>query len=820
MERAERKLAGGASGETPEIDRVDWFLENACPDHHIRGGSAHVTALHTAMRILARYPDIARDNFYTQIVCGDLANVESALARDATLATEKRTAVGPDRTKPRDEDGNLRDNLGPKRWEPLLFLAFTRLSLQQTNDNAAAIARALLDHGADPNVYFMAGDSRYTPLVGVIGEGEEARPPHPERDTLVRLLLDRGAEPYDIQVIYNIHFKGKILWFLKVIYEHSVKLGRAKDWDDPEWSMLDMYNYGSGARWHLNVALDHNDLELAEWVLSHGASPNAGPPRAKMLSQVSLYERAVREGLTEMADLLLRHGAKRIDVQLDPVEQLTTAALRLDHATARAVDRGTSGDAARDRAALRRNAGRPRRRRATAARSRRIAQRRRRRQTSSAAHGRVLGRGARRGAAHRARRGDRSRRKAYNNTPLGAANYSQHPRMIELIGRHSRDVWELTWAGNVNRLRELFREAPELARTASGVHTPLMWLPTFSEDTAIEIAELFIANGADPAVEDDDGHTAADRAERVGMFRAAALLRAAASPAKHERLEQYDAAADALLEAYRTGTPEAMERHWKHTWHRRAWQGMRTYVQLDLGKRPASEGDDVEITLDDARWLVAREHGFASWAALTAYVASLSPEPKAIATKPVAPYFPGESDDDRRARSTRDWDAAIALMREQRIPALDAHEQMTDDVLARDRRPRSRHGARARRLEAAHRCRAASPRADAAASAPRRQRNRDHGRRARRSARVARAPAVQRGDDPRHRRRRRALSGVSASRTYRPRVDRDGRRRAASARGKSESVAPQDRQRRDGCRHPAASRDPGLQDVARRRRRR
>ena len=32
--------------------RVNWFLEAACPDHHVRSGSAHVRARHTAMRIL------------------------------------------------------------------------------------------------------------------------------------------------------------------------------------------------------------------------------------------------------------------------------------------------------------------------------------------------------------------------------------------------------------------------------------------------------------------------------------------------------------------------------------------------------------------------------------------------------------------------------------------------------------------------------------------------------------------------------------------------------------------------------------------------
>lgn len=88
-------------------------------------------------------------------------------------------------------------------------------------------------------------------------------------------------------------------------------------------------------------------------------------------------------------------------------------------------------------------------------------------------------------------------------------------------------------------------------------------------------------------------------------------------------LAQYDDMADALLDAYRTGTPEAMERHYRYTWHRRAWSGMRTYVQLDLGKRPVEPGGDVEITLDDARSLVARERGFETWEALRASAANL-----------------------------------------------------------------------------------------------------------------------------------------------------------------------------------------------------
>ncbi len=108
-----------------------------------------------------------------------------------------------------------------------------------------------------------------------------------------------------------------------------------------------------------------------------------------------------------------------------------------------------------------------------------------------------------------------------------------------------------------------------------------------------------------------EGWTALKRALEPDPARSAATL------------AQYDAMADALLEAYRTGTPEAMERHYRFTWHRRAWSGMRTYVQLDLGKRPTEPGGDVAITLDDARYLVAHERGFETWDALRASAANL-----------------------------------------------------------------------------------------------------------------------------------------------------------------------------------------------------
>lgn len=112
-----------------------------------------------------------------------------------------------------------------------------------------------------------------------------------------------------------------------------------------------------------------------------------------------------------------------------------------------------------------------------------------------------------------------------------------------------------------------------------------------------------------------------------------------------DALALYETKAQALLDAYRTGTPEALERHYSFTWHRRAWPGLRRYVQGDLGKRGA-DPDEIDITLDEARYLIAREHGFESWNELT--------------TRPV------------RSPRLNVLDAVI-----------DAHGQMTDEMLER-----------------------------------------------------------------------------------------------------------------------------------------
>jgi uncharacterized protein len=506
-------------------EAVSLFLDNACPDHHVRGGSDHVRAEHTAMRLLTRHPEISTANFYTAVVGGDLDAVNRALAADPGWATRRNGEPGSDRTGAGGEGDLTKQDWGSKGWEPLSYLCFTRLPLPSVTENAVAIARALLDHGANPNVYFMAGNSRYTPLTGAIGEGEEGRPAHQQRDALVRLLLERGANPYDEQVVYNIHFNGKaVLWFLETIYEHALRTGRAADWADREWQMLNAGGYGTGARWFLDAAVEHDDAQLAEWCLSHGANPNSAPGPQRRNRQRSLYDEAMFRGHEEVAELLVRYGATRSSMVLSTMERLIAACLRGDQAAIRDAI-ATHPEFLKSHEALF-AATRYNRREAVellldlgtspdvespeGERALHIAA-----SDDAVDAGELLiARGADVDPIGR----------QYDNTPLGGAMHCQSARMIDLLARHSRSTWEVGYSGHVDRLRELLAEKPERARGYDG-ETLLMYLPPDDETKAMEVARLLLEHGADPTIKDPQGKTAADRAERNAMYQVAAFLR-------------------------------------------------------------------------------------------------------------------------------------------------------------------------------------------------------------------------------------------------------------------------------------------------------
>ena len=500
---------GAADHQTPgdPSGLVERFLQHAAPDWSMGGGPHQERHRRTAERLLARHPELAKATFLTRIVSGDLEGVRRLLA---------------------DQPEEARRPGGPKHWPPLLYLCAGRLSLPAVRETAVAMARELLEHGADPNAYYPGGNEtiHYTALTAVIGEGEEDAPPHVARNDLAELLLERGAEPYDTQVFYNTHFRGDILWFLKLVHHHSVRLGRASDWKDPEWGMIDMGAYGKGAGYFLTIAVTHNNLELADWLLRRGATPNAGHPRPgsrRPGPKRTLYQDAVALGLHDMAALLARYGADTRPLELEGEAAFTEACLQLDrpktqallqehpeylqspgamHAAAKLdrpevvrllLDLGVSPNV-RDRTgqtALH-----------TAAYS-----------GSLAAAKLLVERGAEIDPVD----------EQHGGTPLWFAMWGKQTRLIELLGRYSRDLWALSATGNVERIRQVLREEPRLA-TRTGQSTPLFWLPD-DEAKAMEIARMLLANGADPSFRrKQDGLTAGELAARRGMEEVAVLL--------------------------------------------------------------------------------------------------------------------------------------------------------------------------------------------------------------------------------------------------------------------------------------------------------
>jgi len=147
-------------------------------------------------------------------------------------------------------------------------------------------------------------------------------------------------------------------------------------------------------------------------------------------------------------------------------------------------------------------------------------------------------------------------------------------------------------------------------------------------------------------------------------------------------IRRYDRVAEALVAAYATGDDLAMRIVWEHFGHMRAWEAMRRYVRLDLGKREQPETpEDDAITLAEARYLIARAQGFESWSALEAHVVSVPPK-ATLAERLVAAFMRVDEHPVEPLRS-RDWDEVIDAMRERRLTALNAGGQMTDALLAR-----------------------------------------------------------------------------------------------------------------------------------------
>jgi hypothetical protein len=292
---------------TTADDPADELLRLGC----LRYGGDDLLDHARATAMLAADPALGGASIHAAAATGDLPAAERLLAADPAAATRSG---------------------GPFDWVPLLYLAYSRIDAPDADP--VGVARLLLRHGADPDAgYLWGGICAFTALTGAFGGGEDGanQPPHRRAAALARLLLEAGADPNDSQTLYNRQFERDDS-HLRLLIEFG--LGRG---DGGPWAAL---QGGPGAprallEDQLSVAAEHDRPEWARLALAAGADPDGLGTRHPVRHGLRPYELAVRRGNREVAELLRAAGAAV--PAADPVDELVTACLAGDRAAALAA---------------------------------------------------------------------------------------------------------------------------------------------------------------------------------------------------------------------------------------------------------------------------------------------------------------------------------------------------------------------------------------------------------------------------------------------------------------------------------------------------
>jgi ankyrin repeat protein len=163
----------------------------------------------------------------------------------------------------RDWEGDPNELGGPRGWAPLLYVCHSCFA-------SPALARELLDRGANPNASVRNEHGRTSALYGAAGVLHD-----PE---LTRILLEAGADPDDGESLYHAT-EAESPECLRLLLEHGAETRRTNA---------------------LAHALDGDRIEPVRLLLEAGADPDEG----------ALLAHAVRRGRgPEFLRLLAQHGA-------------------------------------------------------------------------------------------------------------------------------------------------------------------------------------------------------------------------------------------------------------------------------------------------------------------------------------------------------------------------------------------------------------------------------------------------------------------------------------------------------------------------------
>ena len=282
---------------------VDEFLRLACLTY----GDDDPGRLRAALALLEGHDWLARASIYTIAATGEVDAARELLDRDPAQAS----LVG-----------------GPHRWEPLLYLTYSRVGLGPDRP-AVGVARLLLEHGADPNAgYLWEGlVPPFTALTGALGGGGTI-PAHPERLALARVLLKAGADANDGQALYN---QG---WgpdqqedWLELLFEFGLGSGDGGPWrrllgerqDAPREMVEDLLMAGAA----------HGFIDRLRKLLARGVDPDGRGSEHPIYQGRSPVQEAALSGHLDVVSLLVDAGASW---EHDDVDALLAAAMASDRA--------------------------------------------------------------------------------------------------------------------------------------------------------------------------------------------------------------------------------------------------------------------------------------------------------------------------------------------------------------------------------------------------------------------------------------------------------------------------------------------------------